>query len=100
MLAATNGFFDFLLSHSNREGSILLTLMIIVIGVCWVGFTRHACDLLVIELQNVQAQLRAEMEHTEELATARERTRIARDIHDVLAHTLMILSVQNQAARQ
>jgi signal transduction histidine kinase len=40
------------------------------------------------------------MAHTEELATVRERTRIARDIHDVLAHTLTILYVQIRAARQ
>jgi signal transduction histidine kinase len=40
------------------------------------------------------------MEHTEELVTTRERTRIARDIHDVLAHSLTVLSIQVQAARQ
>src|SRR5579885_3723737 len=51
---------------------------------------RRNRDLLVIELQHTQEQLRAEMARTEELATTRERARIARDIHDVLAHTLTI----------
>ncbi len=36
---------------------------------------------------------------SEELATERERTRIARDIHDVLSHSLAVLSIQVQAAR-
>ncbi len=40
------------------------------------------------------------MARTEELATVRERARIARDIHDVLAHTLTVLSIQVQATRQ
>src|SRR5579883_2882386 len=53
----------------------------------------------IFQLRAAQAQLRAEMEHTSELAAARERARIARDIHDVLAHSLTMLSVQMQAAR-
>jgi len=40
------------------------------------------------------------MAHTGELAATRERARIARDIHDVLAHSLTVLSIQVQAARQ
>lgn len=52
------------------------------------------------QLRATQAQLREEMLHTSELAASRERARIARDIHDVLAHTLTVLSVQTQAARQ
>ncbi len=39
------------------------------------------------------------MVHSEELATERERTRIARDIHDVLSHSLAVLSIQVQAAK-
>ncbi len=39
------------------------------------------------------------MKRSEELATERERTRIARDIHDVLSHSLAVLSIQVQAAR-
>jgi hypothetical protein len=61
LLGATNGFFSFLLPLQSRDGSILLTLTLIVIGVCWAGFTRRGRDLLVIELEKVQAQLRAEM---------------------------------------
>ncbi|HET8626994.1 MAG TPA: histidine kinase [Thermomicrobiales bacterium] len=62
------------------------------------GFrVRH---LLILQLDDAQARLRAEMARTAELAAARERARIARDIHDVLAHSLTALSVQVQATRQ
>jgi len=47
----------------------------------------------------VQEQLRQQMMRSEELATERERTRSARDIHDVLSHSLAVLSIQVQAAR-
>jgi signal transduction histidine kinase len=53
-----------------------------------------------VELQEVQAQLRAQMARAEQLAATRERARIARDMHDVLAHSLTMLSIQVQAARQ
>ncbi|HET9920030.1 MAG TPA: sensor histidine kinase [Ktedonobacteraceae bacterium] len=97
LLAATN---DMFLLFRQGGGLGLLTMFLALAAVCWTGYSRRVRDLLVIELQKVQEQLRAEMARTEKLATTRERTRIARDIHDVLAHTLTILSVQVQAARQ
>lgn len=66
---------------------------------CLAGILRSR-SLVVLRLQATQAQLQAEMEYTAELAAARERTRIARDMHDVLAHSLTVLSIQAQAARQ
>lgn len=60
----------------------------------------RARAVVIQRLRASQAQLRAEMERTAELAAARERARIARDMHDVLAHTLTALSIQAQAARQ
>lgn len=52
------------------------------------------------QLQTTQKQLRAELERTAELATTAERMRIARDMHDVLAHSLTMLAVQTQATRE
>jgi signal transduction histidine kinase len=68
-------------------------------GLCWFGWTRRTQYLLVVRLHETQEQLREQMIHSEELATERERTRIARDIHDVLSHSLAVLSIQVQAAR-
>ena len=99
-LATTHGLNSIFQVHttSNIFGMVAPLLIIAIIG--WVTWTRRARHLLIVELQEVQAQLRAQIARTEELVTARERARIARDIHDVLAHTLTVLSIQVQAARQ
>ena len=99
-LVATHGLNSIFQIHTTSNVLSLLLPLLIVALVCWIAWTRRARHLLILELQQVQAQLRAQIARTEELATARERARIARDIHDVLAHTLTILSIQVQAARQ
>jgi len=49
------------------------------------------------ELSTANVQLREQALATEQLATARERNRLARDLHDTLAHALAGLVVQLQA---
>lgn len=66
----------------------------------WIAGQQRVRSTLILRLQASQAQLRAQMERAEELATVRERARIARDMHDVLAHSLTVLSIQAQAARE
>jgi len=51
------------------------------------------------ELAEANAQLRELGAQAEELATMRERTRVARDIHDGLGHHLTVVGMQVQAAR-
>jgi signal transduction histidine kinase len=46
------------------------------------------------ELNSAHTQLQAYANEVEELAVARERTRMAREIHDTLGHYLTILSIQ------
>jgi signal transduction histidine kinase len=52
------------------------------------------------ELRAAHEQLRLDSLHTAELAAAEERARIAREIHDVLAHTLTTLVVQANAGKR
>ncbi len=85
--------------HPGNFGLLAFNLGLGVI-LCWFGWTRRSQYLLVVKLHEVQEQLREQMARSEELATERERTRIARDIHDVLSHSLAVLSIQVQAARQ
>jgi signal transduction histidine kinase len=47
-----------------------------------------------VELRQAHEQLRLDSQRAAELAAAEERERIAREVHDVLAHTLTILVVQ------
>ena len=51
------------------------------------------------ELAVANARLREFGAQAEELATMRERTRVARDIHDGLGHHLTVVGMQVQAAR-
>ncbi|HET7397546.1 MAG TPA: sensor histidine kinase [Intrasporangium sp.] len=51
------------------------------------------------ELAVANGQLRELSAQAEELATMRERTRVARDIHDGLGHHLTVVGMQVQAAR-
>ena len=51
------------------------------------------------ELAEAHGQLRRLSAQAEELATMRERTRVARDIHDGLGHHLTVVGMQVQAAR-
>lgn len=99
-LAETNGLHTLFQEQHLNAGSSLVTALLIAAFLCWIGWTRRSRDMLVLELRQVQEQLRREMAQTEQLAVTRERTRIARDMHDVLAHSLTMLSVQVQAARQ
>lgn len=46
------------------------------------------------ELEQAHHQLQTYANEVEELAVARERTRLARDIHDTLGHYLTIISIQ------
>ena len=51
------------------------------------------------ELAEAHRQLRGYARQAEELATTRERNRVARDIHDGLGHHLTVVQMQVQAAR-
>lgn len=78
----------------------LLTFLITYTLVIFGGFATRSRAFTLKDLRDTQARLRAEMSRNERLAVIRERARIARDMHDVLAHSLTLLSVQTQAARQ
>ncbi len=54
---------------------------------------RRRSDQLVKELTLAQEQLRAYALHAEELATMRERTRVAREVHDTLAQGLAAIKM-------
>ena len=51
------------------------------------------------ELDEANRQLRGYAAQAEELATTKERNRLARDIHDGLGHHLTVVQMQVQAAR-
>lgn len=54
---------------------------------------------LLTELEESHRQLKAYSEQVAELATTRERNRLARDIHDTLGHYLTVINVQLEKAQ-
>jgi signal transduction histidine kinase len=100
VLITTGGVLQLLPVPHIRNSGMLAFNLVLACGLCWFGWTRRTQYLLVMRLHEAQEQLREQMVRREELATERERTRIARDIHDVLSHSLAVLSIQVQAARQ
>jgi signal transduction histidine kinase len=85
-------------THLNSLPSLVFTAM--GLGFAYSGTTsvrrvreeRERAEALLAELQRTRA---AELER----AALAERTRIAREIHDVLAHTLSALAVQLEGTR-
>lgn len=57
------------------------------------GINIHFC-----EVSRNQAKLRLAHEEVERLATMAERERIARDLHDVLGHTLSLITIKSGLA--
>ncbi len=63
------------------------------------GQTRREMSILASDLKNANHRLAEYAAQVEELATTRERNRLAREIHDNLGHYLTVVNVQIEAAR-
>ncbi len=65
-------------------------------AVGWVLERRRA---LALELRAQTAELRGEQELRARRAVVEERNRMARELHDVIAHCMSVMVIQTQAAR-
>lgn len=100
VILASEGLIDWLLGRGHVSGGSIVSQALIIGFAFAASLAQRTRHLLIERLERTQAQLREEMHRTAKLAAARERARIARDVHDVLAHSLTVLSVQVQALRQ
>ena len=77
-----------------------LTLIILsIITVIFLGYWQRARNVTITMLQERNAALQAGEEERRRIAALAERARIARDMHDVVAHTLSIIIVQSDGGR-
>jgi signal transduction histidine kinase len=64
-----------------------------------VGWLFHGREVKVVELQEWARFLDREREEQARVAVAEERARIARELHDVVAHSVSVMVVQAGSAR-
>jgi signal transduction histidine kinase len=67
--------------------------------ICLIAYALQRRTRLAVELEERTARLEGEREERTRAAVAEERRRIARELHDVIAHTVSVMTVQAGAAR-
>lgn len=105
-------------AHSDRRGALVggvlglaatigwlgvddLVLPVVVIGAALIGGRLvRGRQLLVAQLAERTAELEREREAHARAAAAAERARIARELHDVVAHSISVMGVQAGGVRR
>ena len=78
-------------------GLIVITLCIVT--AIFLGYWQRARNVTITMLQERNEALQAGEDERRRIAALAERARIARDMHDVVAHTLSIIIVQSDGGR-
>ncbi len=86
-------------SWAYRTGDDLVFIPVILAGFWIAGRVVRSRNLLTATLAERTRELELEREERAKLAVAEERARIARELHDVVAHTLGVMVVQAGAER-
>jgi signal transduction histidine kinase len=93
-------FFGELAHTVSGDGSFDIGAFV-VLGVAWfVGRALRRWRLEAVELGSRAQRLEREREQAARLAAAEERARIARELHDVVAHAVSVIVVQAQGAQR
>ncbi|MFF0656308.1 sensor histidine kinase [Micromonospora tulbaghiae] len=72
----------------------------LIVGAVWLaGLNLRTRRLYVVSLEERAATLEREREAEARAAVAEERTRIARELHDVVAHSMAVMIVQADGVR-
>jgi signal transduction histidine kinase len=86
--------------HPNNKWFLVLLWYIGVCGGLWLmAYTMRTRRLYVAGLEERAATLEREREHLARIAVADERAAIARELHDVVAHSLAVMIVQADGGR-
>ncbi|WP_189210067.1 MULTISPECIES: sensor histidine kinase [Actinokineospora] len=84
---------------SGMEPLIMVTFAAIIFALCWVlGEFAGARRAYHVEVERRLALLETERDHQARIAVGEERARIARELHDVVAHAVSVMVVQSEGA--
>jgi signal transduction histidine kinase len=85
---------------STESGSLLIASVALLFGLAWVlGDNTRARSQATAALKERAAALEAERAERDLRAAAEERSRIARDMHDIVAHHISVIALQAGTAR-
>lgn len=86
-------------ASSSTNGHSDFTFTLVVVSAGWlIGRGMHGRVLQTTELAERTLRLEQQAEAERAMAVAEERRRIARDLHDVIAHSVSVMVVQAGAA--
>jgi signal transduction histidine kinase len=86
--------------RSGDVGEHVATVLIAVLGPWFAGRVTREWAGRARELERVNRALRSEQEQRSLLAVSDERSRIARELHDVVAHSISVMVVQSEGAKR
>jgi signal transduction histidine kinase len=84
-------------SANQDNGTVAGTLAVFVLAAVW-GDRKKVRDAYVEQLQLREIEKERERVEAEQRAVTEERLRIARELHDVVAHALSVVAVQSGVA--
>ncbi|MPZ80968.1 MAG: sensor histidine kinase [Actinophytocola sp.] len=97
--AAISGIQIPLQFESVQQGAVTLTVVALMLALSWaVGEFVGARRAYQAEVEQRLALLEVERDHQARIAVAAERARIARELHDVVAHAVSVIVVQADGA--
>ena len=77
---------------------VYLTPPVIILAPALAGWLLHRSRQQTVEVRRLAAELAVERQRHEEAAALAERNRIARELHDVISHSVSVMVVQAGAA--
>jgi signal transduction histidine kinase len=87
--------------HPGRRGPSDVVYITVLLGGAWLlGRALRQRGQRADQLERRAARLEAEQQARAQAAVAAERARIARELHDVIAHSVSVMVIQAGAAEQ
>ena len=88
------------LSLEDLEPSDLAAALVFLVGPWAIGTAVRQRALLTEQAEERARRVEQEREREVAAAAAQERTRIARELHDIVSHSISVIAIQTQAVRR